>query len=100
MIRRCKHSPDGWNHGDLDTAFQLFSCGMVWDGNVGRKASRAHLVRHGYAVRTDGMTALTGKGAIAFLLTPRVWLAAYRRRRLFRSNPFVASTDTIDRAMR
>lgn len=54
LIRKCKLAQTGWNNGDLDVAFQLFSCGMVWDGNLTSKDSRDHLVREGYAVRAGG----------------------------------------------
>ena len=100
MIRRCDKSSDGWNNGDEDVAFQLFSCGMVWDGNITSKASRDHLVEHGYAVRCHGMQALTGKGVVHFLTTPAIWRSAFRRWRLWSRNPFVASPDRVKAAMR
>lgn len=99
MIRRCRHSQTGWNAGDLDVAFQLFESGMVWDGNLSSKSSRDHLVQNGYAVRHEGMQALTGKGTIAFLTTPAVWMAAFRQWRLWRRNPFIADEARIRRAM-
>ena len=99
MIRRCPHSQTGWNAGDLDVAFQLFSCGMVWDGNLTSKEGRDHLVHHGYAVRRGGFQALTGRGTVHFLTTPTVWRSALRRWRLWRRNPLVASSETIRRAL-
>ena len=99
LIRRCKRSRDGRNSGDLDVAFQLFSCGMVWDGNLASKDGRDHLVAGGYAVRHDGMQALTGKGTVAFILSPVVWRSALRQWRLWRKNPFVASDAAVQRAM-
>jgi hypothetical protein len=100
LIRRCDKSSTGWNSGDLDVAFQLFSCGMVWDGNVASKESRDHLVSGGYAVRYEGVQALTGKGTVAFLLHPAVWSSAWRRRRLWKRNPLIASPTEIQRAIR
>jgi hypothetical protein len=99
LIRRCDKSSTGWNSGDLDVAFQLFACGMVWDGNLSSKSSRDHLVAGGYAVRHQGMQALTGRGVIAFLLTPAVWVSAFRRRRLWRRNPLIANASQVRRAM-
>lgn len=90
----------GWDSGDLDVAFQLFSCGMVWDGNLSSKDSRDHLVRNGYAVRHEGMQALTGKGVIAFLLHPIVWRSVVRRWRLWNRNPLLADASRIRSAMR
>lgn len=100
MIRRSSRSQNGWNNGDLDVAFQLFSCGMVADGNLTSKESRTHLTACGYAVRYDGMQALTGKGVVAFLTTPAVWRSAWRRWRLWGRNPFVATPEQVHGAMR
>lgn len=97
MIRR---SQSGWNSGDLDVAFQLFSCGMVADGNLASKESRTHLTACGYAVRYDGMQALTGKGVVAFLTSWAVWRSAWRRWQLWGLNPFVATPDQVRKAMR
>ena len=69
----------------MDVAFQLFSCGMVWDGNLSSKTSRSWLVEKGYAVRRDGFQAMTGKGAFAFLFTPATWPTS--RPRLTRPRP-------------
>lgn len=99
MIRRCERSTSGWNNGDLDVAFQLFSCGMVWDGNLTSKDSRSHFVDLGYAVRHDGMQSLTGRGVVTFLTTPAVWRSAFRRWRLWKRNPFVADAARVKRAM-
>ena len=100
LIRKCRRAKSGRNGGDLDVAFQLFSCGMVWDGNLASKESRDHLVRHGYAVRHDGMQALTGKGVLAFICSPAVWRSALRRWRLWGRNPLRASPAQIQSAMR
>ena len=100
LIRKCSRSSTGRNGGDLDVAFQLFSCGLVWDGNLASKSSRDHFVSNGYAVRYQGVQALTGKGVLAFLLTPAVWISAFRRRRVWNSNPFVASPERIARAVK
>lgn len=100
IIRDEPKARNGKNNGDLDVAFQLFSCGMVWDGNVASKSSRDHLVAGGYAVRHEGMQALTGRGTIAFLLSPAVWAAAWRRGRRGRRNPFVASEKNIAQALK
>jgi hypothetical protein len=99
MIRRCAETRCGWDHGDLDIAFQMFSCGMVWDGNLTSKESRDHFVRNGYAVRHDGMQSLTGKGTVAFLCTPRVWRSAWSRWRGWERNPLVADAARVRRAM-
>jgi hypothetical protein len=99
LIRRCDRSQTGWNNGDLDVAFQLFSCGMVCDGNLCCKSSRDHIVGEGYAVRSGGMQSLTGRGIVAFLTSPCVWTSAIRRWRSWRCNPFVATSDRIRRAM-
>lgn len=99
LIRRCKHSSDGWNNGDLDVAFQLFSCGLVWDGNLTSKSSRDHFVQNGYAVSYEGVQALTGKGTVAFLRSPIVWRSAVRRWRIWRRNPFIASADRVREAL-
>lgn len=100
MIRREPKASSGWNSGDLDVAFQLFSCGMVWDGNLTSKESRDHLVAHGYAVRHEGMQTLTGKGVVAFLTHRAVWASAFRRWRNWGRNPLVASPERIKQAMR
>lgn len=100
LIRRCMHSKDGWNSGDKDVAFQLFRNGMVWDGNLASKSSRDHLVANGYAVRRAGVQALTGKGTVAFLLSPAIWISAFRRWRLWRANPLIATAEQMRRALR
>jgi len=100
IYRKNKRASNGWNNGDIDVAFQLFSCGMVWDGNLTSKSSRDHLVEVGYAVRHEGMQSLTGKGIIAFLLHFRTWISAFNRWRLWRKNSFVASPEKIKNAMR
>lgn len=99
LIRKCQKSSNGYNNGDLDVAFQLFSCGIVWDGNLTSKSSRDHLVAEKYAVRYQGVQALTGKGTVAFLLSPVVWVSAVRRFRLWRKNPLVASPESVKRAI-
>jgi len=99
MIRREPRARNGWNNGDLDVAFQLFESGMVWDGNLTSKSSRDHLVANGFAVRSEGMQSLTGRGTWHFLTTPAVWISAYRRWRNWRRNPFVADEARIRRAM-
>ncbi len=99
MIRREPRSSTGWNSGDLDVAFQLFRCGMVWDGNLACKSSRSHLVENGYAVRRGGVQALTGKGTVHFLTSPAVWRYAFRYWRNWKRNPFVASPESIERAL-
>jgi hypothetical protein len=99
IIRKCDHASNGRNNGDLDVAFQLFACGMVWDGNLTSKESRNHLVEQGYAVHRDGFQALTGKGTVAFLLSPGVWVSAFRRWRLWRRNPLVADAERVERAL-
>ena len=100
IIRTCQNSKSGWNSGDLDVAFQLFQCGMVWDGAVASKSSRDHLVTNGYAVRYQGVQAMTGKGTVAFLLSRAVWASAFRRWRLWRKNPLIVSDAAVKRAMR
>ncbi len=99
MIRKEPKASNGWNNGDLDTAFQLFACGMVWDGNLTSKGSRDHFVQNGYAVRSNGMQSLTGKGVFAFLMTPAVWESARKRYQNYKRNPFVADAERIKRAM-
>jgi hypothetical protein len=99
FIRKEPRASNGWDNGDLDVAFQLFSCGMVWDGNLTSKPSRDHFVQNGYAVRHDGMQALTGKGVVAMLTTPAIWASAYRRYKNWKRNPFVADSREIKRAM-
>jgi len=96
MIRKCKRSSDGWNSADMDVAFQLFKRGMVWDGDLCSKQARDHLVSGGYAVRgSSGMQALTGRGIVAFLTTPAVWISAWRRWRYRGVNPFVAAAKSV-----
>ena len=97
LIRACGRA--GWNSGDLDVAFQLFSCGMVWDGNLSSKDGRDHLVSKGYAVRHEGVTAMTGKGTVAFVTSIPVALSAWRRWRRWKKNPLVATPETVKRAM-
>jgi hypothetical protein len=82
-----------------DVAFQLFSCGMVWDGNLSSKAGRDYLVEHGYAVRRDGFQALTGKGTVAFLLHWRTWHSAFLRWRNWKRNPFIATPEQVERSV-
>lgn len=98
MIRREPRASNGWNSGDLDVAFQLFQCGMVWDGNLACKSSRSHLVENGYAVRRNGVQALTGKGIVHLLTSRAAWGYAYRRWRAWKRNPFVATPEEIKRA--
>src|SRR5690606_34537675 len=99
LIRKEARSRSGMNNGDIDVAFQMFSCGMVWDGNIVSKDSRDHLVQHGFAVRHGGMQAMTGKGVVAFLGSPVIWRSAFRRWRNWRRNPLVADDARIKRAM-
>ena len=100
IIRACPHSSTRRNSGDIDVAFQLFSCGMVADGNLASKESRDHLVRNGYAVRADGLQSLTGRGTVAFLLSPAVWMSAFRRWRCGARNPFIVVDVSVWRAVR
>lgn len=99
LIRKCKHSQNGWNNGDLDVAFQLWRCAMVWDGNLTSKASRDHFVREGYVIRIVGQQALTGKGKMAFLFSRAVWRSAWQRWRLSKRNPFVGTPDEVQNAI-
>ena len=99
IFRKSNNTKDGWNHGDKDVAFQLFSCGMVWDGNICSKESRDYLIEHGYAVRREGFTALTGKGAVAFLLHRSTWASICRRWYLWKRNPLVATASQIKSAL-
>lgn len=99
FIRKEPRARNGMNNGDLDVALQLFSCGMVWDGNLVSKESRDHFVREGYAVRHGGMQALTGKGVVAFLTSPSVWRSVVARWRRWGRNPLVADAARIQRAM-
>jgi hypothetical protein len=99
IFRKCKYSQTGRNAGDVDVAFQLFSCGMVWDGNLSSKDGKMHLVRNGFAVCHDGMTALTGKGIMACLASFHFWRSAFRRWRLWKRNPLIADEARIKRSM-
>ncbi len=99
MIRREPRAKNGWDNGDIDVAFQLFSCGMVWDGNLTSKQSRDHFVRNGYAVSHGGMQSLTGRGILHFLTTPAVWRSVWHRRWNWGRNPLVADEARIKRAM-
>jgi hypothetical protein len=99
LIRKCDRSRNGWNNGDLDVAFQLWRCGMVWDGNLTSKASRDHFVQCGYAIRIAGQQAMTGKGKVAFLMSWVVWCSAWRRWRLWGKNPFIASSNEVQNAI-
>jgi hypothetical protein len=85
--------------GELDVAISLFLHGMVWDGNVASKDDRDRLVAAGYAVRHEGMQALTGAGTVALLLTPAFWRWAFRRTRCLNQNPFVATREQNRKAM-
>ncbi len=81
-IRKEPRSSSGWNNGDIDELVQMFKAAMTWDGNHCSKESRDHLIKHGYAYRSLGLTALTGKGKIAALFCwpmPRVWFRKWRR---------------------
>ena len=82
-----------------DVAFQLFSCGLVWDGNLASKSGRDYLVEHGYAVRQNGFQALTGKGTVAFLLHPWTYRSAFLMWRKCKRNPFIASQEQIKKAI-
>ena len=99
MIRREQRASNGWNNGDIDVAIQLFRSGMVWDGNLVSKESRSHFVANGYAVRHEGMQALTGKGILAMLCSYAVWRSVYLRVRRYRRNPLVTDAAGIKRAM-
>ncbi len=99
LIRREPRASCGWNNGDLDVAYQLLTCGMVWDGNLVSKDSRNHLVEHGYAVQHNGMQALTGKGVWAFLTHQRCWRYLWRRWRQTGTNPLVVDERAIERSM-
>lgn len=99
LIRKEPRASDGWNSGDQDVAYQLFTCGLVWDGNLASKSSRSHLVEGGYAVRYDGVQALTGKGTWAFLTSRAMWGYLWRRWRRYGGNPLIASPETIKRAI-
>lgn len=82
-----------------DVAFQLFSCGIVWDGNLASKQGRDYLVEHGYAVRRNGFQSLTGKGTVAFLLHPWTYRSAFLLWREWKRNPFIASKEQVERAV-
>lgn len=99
MIRREPKASNGWNNGDIDVALQLFSCGMVWDGNLASKESRSHFVANGYAVRAEGMQSLTGKGVIAVLCTRAMWRSIFIRWRKWGRCPILADAERIKRAM-
>lgn len=99
LIRKEPRASNGWNNGDLDVAFQLLTRGMVHDGCVVSKEPRDHLVAGGYAVRHGGMQAMTGKGVFACLTSPPMLAYLLRRWRRTRSNPLVASPESIKRAM-
>jgi hypothetical protein len=99
LIRKCDKSRNGRNNGDLDVAFQLFTYGMVRDGNLASKSSRDHFVRSGYAVRHDGVQALTGKGTIAFMISFAVWRSAFNIWRRHHKNPFAVSSERARRAL-
>jgi len=90
---------DGYDHGVIDVARQLFRCGMVWDGNLTAKSGRDYLVHHGYAVKYEGVQALTGKGVIAMLCHWRTYSSwrVYRRRTT--RHPLIAERDEIKRAL-
>lgn len=66
IIRREPKASNGWNNGDIDVARQLFDK-AVWDGDLCSKESRDHLVRNGYAFRSDGFQMLTESGKRAFI---------------------------------
>ena len=100
LIRRDKKATNRWHNGDLDVAFQLFAYGMVMDSNLTSKCGRDHLVKNGYAVRHNGVLALTGKGTIAFLTSRAVWMGAFRRWRNCKCNPFTAAPNTIECELR
>jgi hypothetical protein len=100
LIRRSTRTRNKRDHGDIDVAFQLFSCGLVWDGNVTSKESRDHLIRNGYAVRYEGMSTLTGKGIVAFITSPTIWKSTLGRWRRWKRNPLIANADRIKRAMK
>jgi hypothetical protein len=68
MVRRDEAAPGGWSVADVETAIQLFACGMVMDGALVSRGSRDHMQAWGYVVRAGGFNALTGKGTLAFLL--------------------------------
>jgi hypothetical protein len=102
IIREEPQASNGWNNGDLDVCKQLFSCGMVWDGNLVSKDSRDHLVRNGFAVRHDGMQSLTGKGTYAYLefmikYNLKWWTIDDLMKHI--KNELIASPETIKRAM-
>lgn len=81
-VRRDSRASNGWNGGDIDELVQMFTAALLWDGNHCAKESRDYLIEHGYAYRSKGLTALTGKGKIAALLCwpmPRVWLKRWWR---------------------
>lgn len=65
--------------GDLDTAFQLFDRGLVWDGDLVSKESRNQFCWNGYVVHAKGYQAMTAKGTIAYLTTPAVWVYLIKR---------------------
>jgi hypothetical protein len=98
LIRKVDSS-ERWRGGDLDVAFQLFRCGMVWDGNIASKDSLYHFCNHGYAARAGGFSALTGRGTVAFLTSRAVWASAFRRWRRLKKNPFVAGAIEVHRAL-
>ena len=89
MIRKEPRASNGWNNGDLDVAFQLFQDGLVWDGNVCSKEGRDHFISHGYAIRAEGYTALTGKGTLRLLRTPCFWRSVWKRWWRWKKNPLV-----------
>lgn len=91
MIRLCDRSQNGYNSGDLDTAFTLLRCGQVSDGSLPSKSSRSYFVKNGYAVAHEGYTSLTGKGLWSLLTSWAGLSAAYHHWRRWKTNPFIAS---------
>lgn len=98
IIRRTKNASNGLNGGDLDTAFYMFRCGMIYDGNLPSKDSRNYFREQGYAVSYDGMTCLTGRGVVALLTNRHALWYAWRVWRRERRNPFFATARELSRA--
>lgn len=84
LIRKKRGASGSWRvHGDdVKTAMQLLACGLVRGARIHSRESADRFVEMGFARRSAGQFALTGRGIFATLRSAAVWAEAWSMRRL------------------
>lgn len=83
LIRKKRGASGAWrvHEADARTALHMLACGIVLRSRLIAAESAERFVAEGYAIKTAGFFALSGRGVVAALLSPAVWGEAWRKRR-------------------